>query len=86
MKWFHLIVMLFYVVGSSWAGTSDRQKIILDTDMVELFDDGIAMMMLAKAPDIELLGVTVVAGNTWVPEGTAYAIRQLEAIGITDVP
>ena len=87
MKRFCLSFILFLGVTISWADNSDnRQKIILDTDMVELFDDGIAMMMLAKAPNIDLLGVTVVAGNTWVSEGTAYAIRQLEAIGITDIP
>lgn len=86
MRQFCLVFILFCGVTLGWAGDDRRQKIILDTDMVELFDDGIAMMMLAKAPDIELLGVTVVAGNTWVSEGTAYAIRQLEAIGATDVP
>ncbi len=63
-----------------------KEKVILDTDMVEVFDDGITMMMLAKAPNINLLGITVVVGNTWVPEGTAYALRQLEAIGRTDIP
>lgn len=62
-----------------------REKVILDTDMVEVFDDGIAMMMLAKAPNIDLLGITVVVGNTWVPEGVAYALRQLEDIN-TKVP
>lgn len=63
-----------------------KEKVILDTDMVEVFDDGITMMMLAKAPNIDLLGITVVVGNTWVPEGTAYSLRQLEAIGRTDIP
>jgi inosine-uridine nucleoside N-ribohydrolase len=54
--------------------------------MVEIFDDGIAMMMLQLAPNIELLGVTTVVGNSWVNEGTAWAIRQLEAINATQVP
>lgn len=57
------------------------EKVILDTDMVEGFDDGAAMIMLARAPNIELMGVTTVAGNSWVPEGTAYAIKQLEMAG-----
>ncbi|MGI6342546.1 MAG: nucleoside hydrolase [Bacteroidales bacterium] len=63
-----------------------KEKVILDTDMVEVFDDGITMMMLAKAPNIDLLGATIVVGNTWVNEGIAYAIRQLEAIGRSDIP
>ena len=45
--------------------------------MVEVFDDGIAMMMLANAPGIDLLGVTVVVGNTWVNEGVAHGILRL---------
>ena len=68
------------------ANAQKKEKVILDTDMVEVFDDGIAMMMLAKAPNIDLIGVTTVIGNTWVPEGIAYGIRQLEAIKRTDIP
>lgn len=68
------------------ASALEREKVILDSDMVESFDDGIAMMMLAQSPNVELLGVTLTYGNTWVAEGTAYAIRQLEAIGCTGVP
>lgn len=86
MRRFVLIFMLCCLSALGWAGSDGRQKIILDTDMVELFDDGIALMMLAQSPQVDLLGVTVVAGNTWVPEGTAYALRQLEAIGAPRVP
>ncbi len=63
-----------------------KEKVILDTDMVMLYDDGVAMMMLANHPDIELLGVTIVPGNTWVSEGAAYAVRQLEVLNRRDVP
>jgi len=63
-----------------------KEKVILDSDMVVLYDDGAAMMMLAKHPDIELLGVTIVPGNTWVSEGTAYALRQLEVLKRRDIP
>ena len=54
---------------------------ILDSDMVEGFDDGVAMLALAQSPGIELIGVTIVAGNTWVSDGVAYALRQLEIAG-----
>lgn len=63
-----------------WAQDVKKEKVILDSDMVEVFDDGIAMMMLAQAPNIDLLGVTVVVGNTWVNEGLAFGLRQLEVI------
>jgi len=74
-----LLVVLVSVAGAG-------EKVILDTDMVVLYDDGVAMMMLANHPDIELLGVTIVPGNTWLSEGTAYALRQLEVLNRTDIP
>lgn len=58
-----------------------KEKVILDTDMVEMFDDGVAMTMLVTAPNVELLGVTTLSGNSWVQAGTAAALRQLELIG-----
>ena len=60
-------------------------KVILDSDMVELFDDGVAMLMLANHPNIELLGVTVVTGNKWLEKGLAEGIRQIELAGL-DIP
>ena len=74
---------LLFMTLSSVAGA--KEKVILDTDMVVLYDDGVAMMMLANHPDIELLGVTIVPGNTWLSEGTAYALRQLEVLNRTDI-
>jgi len=87
MKKNHIVlvgVMLLLMAFGSIAGA--REKVILDTDMVILYGDGVAMMMLANHPDIELLGVTIVPGNTWVSEGTAYAVRQLEVINRRDIP
>ena len=63
-----------------------KEAVILDTDMVDLFDDGVAMLMLAKSPKIELVGVTIVIGNTWTETGTASALRQLEGINRLDIP
>ncbi len=68
--------------ATSPAGTT---KVILDSDMVELFDDGAAMLLLDRAPNIDLLGVTVVSGNTPMPRGVATGVRQLEALG-SEVP
>ncbi len=56
------------------------EKVILDTDMVDGFDDGVALLMLENASNIDLLGVTIVAGNTTLERAAASAIRQLEII------
>ncbi|GAA0825798.1 nucleoside hydrolase [Streptosporangium amethystogenes subsp. fukuiense] len=67
-------------------GPPGTGKIIIDADMGELNDDAQAMFLLAAAEGVEVLGVTTVGGNTWPEEGTAYALRQLELIGRTDIP
>ena len=68
------------------AGAAAKQPVILDADMVDWFDDGVAMLMLAKSPKIELLGVTTGIGNTWAETGTASALRQLEGIKAANIP
>lgn len=52
-----------------------KSKVIIDSDMVESFDDGIGYMLLAKNPHVDIVGITTVTGNTWSPEGLAYAVR-----------
>ena len=63
-----------------------KEKVLLDADMVESFDDGVAMILLANAPGIDLVGVTTLTGNSWVAAGTANAIKQLEIEGKTTIP
>ena len=63
-----------------------RRKVLIDSDIVEGFDDGMAIMMLLRCPDIEVMGITSVTGNTWSHEGIAYGIRQMEICHATDVP
>ena len=63
-----------------------KEKVIIDSDMVEAFDDGIAMLLLAGAPNIEVVGITTLSGNSWVEHGTAYALNQLEILGYTNIP
>ena len=49
-------------------------------------DDAIALMLAAASPEIDLIGVTTVAGNTTVEKTTRNALAVLELIGRTDVP
>lgn len=81
-----LLITCMIAVMTITVSAQTKQKVILDTDMVEIFDDGIAMMMLQLDPQVELLGVTTVIGNSWVAEGTAYALRQLEAVKASHIP
>ena len=66
--------------------TAAQERVIVDSDMGVMNDDAVAMFMLLNSPNVDVLGVTIVPGNSWVENGTAAALRQLELIGRTDVP
>jgi inosine-uridine nucleoside N-ribohydrolase len=59
-------------------------KIILDCDPGH--DDAIALILALGSPELELVGVTTVAGNQTLEKTTANAIRVLEHVGRTDIP
>jgi inosine-uridine nucleoside N-ribohydrolase len=48
-------------------------------------DDAIALLLALASPEVELLGVTTVAGNQTVEKTTANALRVLELLGREDV-
>jgi inosine-uridine nucleoside N-ribohydrolase len=86
MKQLFVVVGIALLLVAFTSIAEAKEKVVLDSDMVILYDDGVALMMLANHPDIDLLGVTIVPGNTWLSEGAAYALRQLEAMNKTDIP
>src|SRR5438309_7431893 len=57
--------------------------VILDCDPGH--DDAIALLLALGTPEIELLGVTTVAGNQTLEKTTANAIRVLDHVGRDDV-
>jgi inosine-uridine nucleoside N-ribohydrolase len=58
--------------------------IVLDCDPGH--DDALALMLALASPEVELLGVTTVAGNQTLEKTTANALRVLEACGGAHVP
>jgi inosine-uridine nucleoside N-ribohydrolase len=59
-------------------------EILLDCDPGH--DDAIALLLTLASPEVELVGVTTVAGNQTLDKTTANAIRVLELAGRLDVP
>ncbi|MBW3592268.1 MAG: nucleoside hydrolase [Actinobacteria bacterium] len=49
-------------------------------------DDAIALLLALASPELEVLGVTTVAGNQTLGKTTANALRVLEFVGRDDVP
>jgi inosine-uridine nucleoside N-ribohydrolase len=59
------------------------ERILLDCDPGH--DDAIAILLALASPEVELLGITTVAGNQTLEKTTANAIRILEFAERTDV-
>lgn len=60
------------------------QKVILDTDIGDDIDDALALALILASPELELVGVTTVFGNT--PARTRQALTELVIAGRPDVP
>jgi inosine-uridine nucleoside N-ribohydrolase len=58
--------------------------ILLDCDPGH--DDAIALLLALASPEVELLGVTTVAGNQTLEKTTANALRILEFAGREEIP
>ena len=58
--------------------------ILLDCDPGH--DDAVALLLAVASPELDLLGVTTVAGNQTLEKTTANALRILEFAGRGDVP
>ncbi len=59
-------------------------KIIIDTDPGQ--DDAVAILTALASPEIEVLGITTVAGNVPLPLTTKNALKVVELAGRPEVP
>jgi inosine-uridine nucleoside N-ribohydrolase len=58
--------------------------VLIDCDPGQ--DDAIALLLALASPELELLGVTTVAGNQTLDKTTVNALKVLELAGRSDVP
>lgn len=62
-----------------------QERVILDSDYTTIGDDGqvgVMAMQLHAQGVIELLGITVVAGNEWLPQEVSDALKAVERMGL----
>lgn len=71
-----------------WAtAAAGQEKVIFDSDYTTIGDDGqagVMAMQLHAEGVIDLLGITVVAGNNWLPQGVADALKAVERMGMVE--
>jgi purine nucleosidase len=79
------VLLLTCLTSSSWGQA--RRKIIIDQDAAgPAGTDQQSMLLLIQSPQTEVLGITVVTGDSWLKSEVAHTLRMLELIGRTDIP
>ena len=67
-----LYVTTLVISGTAVAQGNTRIPIVFDTDFVmPPHDDSMALMLALQSPEIEILGITTVAGNESVERATS---------------
>ncbi len=62
----------------------EKKKVIIDCDPGH--DDAVAIVLATRSPELELMGITCVAGNVDVEKTSANALKICELAGIRNVP
>lgn len=62
----------------------EKRKVIIDCDPG--IDDSLAIMLALKSPEIEVVGITIVCGNSPVEMGAGNAKKVLKQMNRLDVP
>ena len=86
---FKIKILLILLCSTSFTFAQNNQNIpiIFDTDFgMPPTDDSFALMLAAQSPEINILGITTVAGNKSLQQGTSDVLRMLEIIKRTDIP
>jgi inosine-uridine nucleoside N-ribohydrolase len=69
------------------ASSSPQRLVLIDQDgSGPGGSNQMAILALLQAPDVKVLGITMVTGNAWRDEETLHTLRMLELTGHADVP
>ncbi len=81
---YRLLTLL--LVASTLHGQA-RRKVIINEDFSGPGGSNMqTLLTLVQAPQVEVLGATVVSGDQWRDEEVAHTLRLLEIIGRADIP
>ena len=79
--------VLLALFATAPAVAQPAQKIIFDTDFAfPPQDDAMALFFVLNSPELEILGITTVAGNRSLNVATADALKVLEVTGNAAIP
>ncbi|MGB6742712.1 MAG: nucleoside hydrolase [Terracidiphilus sp.] len=78
---------LFLFTLATLACSAQKRLVLIDQDgSGPGGSNQMAILALLQAPDVKVLGITMVTGNAWCDEETQHTLRMLELTGHADVP
>src|SRR5258708_3910901 len=81
-----ICLFLLLVLGAS-ACVGQKRLVLIDQDgSGPGGSNQMAMLALLQAPQVEVLGITMVTGNAWRDEEALHTLRMLELTGHANVP
>ena len=84
-----LLILTIPVASAKQHATAAQKKIKVIADQDSAGPQGtnfLSLLMLLRAPQIDLLGITTISGDQWVDPATVFALWATEQAGRTDVP
>lgn len=79
------VLLAMFAAAPAWA--QQPQKIIFDTDFAyPPQDDAMALLFVLNCPELQILGITTVAGNKSLNVATTDALKVLEVTRRTEIP
>ncbi len=80
-----LILLLLF--AAACPGFAQKRLVLIDQDgSGPGGSNQMAMLALLQAPQVQVLGITMVTGNAWRDEETLHTLRMLELTGHADIP
>src|SRR5215471_3668313 len=89
LKWLGVlaIVLAPAILCSATVAQQKKIKVIADQDSAGPQGTNLlSLLMLLRAKQVDLLGITTVSGDQWVEPATVFALWATEQAGRTDVP
>jgi purine nucleosidase len=84
---FFLLLMILIGAATPMSALAQRRMVLIDQDGSGPGGSNMmAMMVLLQAPQVDVLGITIVTGNDWRDDEARHTLRMLELIGRKDVP
>lgn len=81
------LVFLLLGICALLPGYAQRRLVVIDQDgSGPGGSNQMAILALLQAPNVEVLGITMVTGNAWRDEETLHTLRMLELTGHSNIP